>query len=60
MMDFERAAVKSFSKYFPKATIKGCLFHFGQSLHKKMKKLQLSELYQHNQQFHKWIRLIFA
>jgi hypothetical protein len=36
------------------------LFHFGQSLHKKLKKLQLSELYQHNQQFHKWIRLIFA
>ena len=40
--------------------MKGCLFHFGQALHKKLKKLQLSELYIHNQQFHKWIRIIFA
>ena len=59
-MDFERAAIKSFQKYFPNATIKGCLFHFGQALHKKLKKLQLSELYQNNQEFKGWIRLIFA
>ena len=60
MMDFERAAIKSFQKYFPNAKIKGCLFHFGQALYKKLKKLQLSELYQNNQIFKRWIRLIFA
>ncbi len=60
MMEFERAAIKSFQKYFPNATIKCCLFHFGQALHKKLKKLQLSELYQNNQEFKGWIRLIFA
>ena len=59
-MDFERAAIKSFQKYFPNAKIKGCLFHFGQALYKKLKKLQLSELYQNNQIFKRWIRLIFA
>jgi hypothetical protein len=51
MMDFELAAIKSFQKYFPNATIKCCLFQFCQALHKKLKKLQLSELYQNNQEF---------
>jgi hypothetical protein len=60
MMDFERAAIKSFKKYFPNATMKGYLFQFGQALKKKLKKLQLSELYQNNHQFKGWIRLIFA
>ena len=60
MMDLERVAIKSLQKHFPNATIKGCLFHFGQALHKILKKLQLSELYQNNQVFKRWIRLIFA
>lgn len=39
MVDFERAAIKSFKYKLLGVSMKGCLFHFGQSLQKKIKKV---------------------
>ena len=36
--DFEIAAITAFKKEFPNAKPKSCLFHFGQSLLKRLKK----------------------
>ena len=43
--DFELAAIKAFQFIYPKAQVKGCLFHFGQTLFKNLKKLGLVEAY---------------
>ena len=45
MVDFERAAIISFKKNFKNVQIKGCLFHFSQSLYKNLSKHHLTESY---------------
>ncbi len=52
--------IKSFKFNFPGVNVKGCLFHFGQSLQKNLKRLGLKILYNQNVEFNKWIRLIFS
>ncbi|CAF0995283.1 unnamed protein product [Didymodactylos carnosus] len=44
LIDFEMAALNSFSKTFPTAVIKGCQFHFAQNIWKKVKKYNLVQL----------------
>jgi hypothetical protein len=39
MVEFERAAIKSFKYTVLGVSMKGCLFYFGQSLQKKIKKV---------------------
>ncbi len=53
MLDFERAAIKSFKFNFPGVNVKGCLFHFGQSLQKNFKRLGREILYTQNEEFNK-------
>jgi hypothetical protein len=60
MTDFELAAVNAFKNQFIEIVIKGCLFHFGQSLYKNLKKHQLTELYESNPEFNHWFRLVFS
>ncbi|CAF0977591.1 unnamed protein product, partial [Brachionus calyciflorus] len=41
MMDFEIAAKKGFEYVFPSIIVRGCLFHFGQTLFKNLMKIGL-------------------
>ena len=36
LIDFEHAAIKAFTHYFPDVTIMGCFFHFGQCLYRNL------------------------
>ena len=45
MVDFEIAAKRAFEKTFLRCTIKGCAFHFGQSLFKKCCATGLKQAY---------------
>ncbi|CAM1308478.1 Uncharacterised protein at_DN2091 [Pycnogonum litorale] len=45
MVDFEMAAIQSLRAAFPATEVKGCLFHFGQCLWRKIQKLGLQQWY---------------
>ena len=45
MIDFEQAVMCSFKKNWSQAQVKGCLFHFSQSLFKNLAKHHLKEVY---------------
>lgn len=45
MVDFEMAAMKAIKKKFPGTIVKGCLFHFNQSLWRRIQDYGLSGLY---------------
>ena len=45
MIDFEIAAKKAFEITFPRWIVKGCAFHFGQSLFKKLCEIGLKQEY---------------
>ena len=53
------AAIKSFSFNFTAAKMKGCLFHFGQSIAKKFRVLGLAAKYQSDKKTRQWFRSIF-
>ena len=36
LIDFEHAAIKTLTHYFPDVTIMGCYFHFGQCLYRNL------------------------
>ena len=42
-IDFELAFFTNVSIYFPEAKLIGCLFHFKQAIHRKMKKLKFPD-----------------
>ena len=58
MTDFEIAAIKSLGYNF-NAKMKGCLFHFGQSISTKFKKLGFQTLYQLNKGVKLFFRKVF-
>ena len=60
MTDFELAAFTAFKEVWPDVLCKGCLFHLGQSLLKKLGNLGLKTLYSDNEEFRNWIKRIFA
>jgi hypothetical protein len=49
MIDFELAAQRAFEAKFPGVTVKGCLFHFGQTLFKNFVKVGLKQDYLENE-----------
>ena len=45
MLDFEKAAMNSVKRHFPHSQISGCLFHFGQSVWRKIQAQGLASWY---------------
>ena len=59
MADFELAVIASFRLSFKNAKVKGCLFHFGQSLFKKLSQLHLKEDYLEDESFRVKFKSLF-
>ncbi len=51
LIDFELAAKMAISSLFPHSEIKGCLFHFVQSIIRNLQKLRLMKLYKTDKDF---------
>ena len=60
MVDFEKAAINAFKEVFKKSEIKGCLFHFCQSLYKKLCSLGFQDLYNKDEAVQTWFKSIFC
>jgi hypothetical protein len=63
MVDFEKAAISSFKTAWPTVQVKGCAFHFGQSLFKNLTLHGLKDIYMENDcnnAFSKWFKGLFV
>jgi hypothetical protein len=60
MIDFELAAQRAFEISFPGVIIKGCLFHFGQTLFKNLMKVGLKQEYADNEQLQTFFKQVFC
>ena len=60
MIDFELAAKLAFEKIFIGIIVKGCLFHFGQSLFRKFVALGLKTYYIDIKEVQEWFKSIFC
>lgn len=60
MSDYEKATRSSFRSVFEGITIKGCWFHYCQSLVKKVKDLKFGKEYTTNTEINELIRLFFS
>ena len=58
--DFEIASVKAFSFHFPGIKVKGCHFHFCQSLRRKVDTIGLRKAYSANDRIKIWINMCMA
>ena len=58
--DFEKAIHNSIIDIFPLSIKKFCIFHFSQSIWKKIQKLGLISQYKNNKEFNKLIRKILC
>jgi hypothetical protein len=58
--DFESAAIKGFKAVFSGIQSKGCMFHFGQNLMKRLGVLGLKSKYAEDLKFNQWVNGIFA
>lgn len=56
--DFEKAIISSTKFFFPNTNVKGCLFHFGQILWRKIQKEGMKKLYGNSVSFSLEIRMI--
>ncbi|KAF7685046.1 hypothetical protein CDIK_4205 [Cucumispora dikerogammari] len=58
LLDFEIAAINAARETFPHSKVQGCLFHFGQSLWKKLQNLSLSQKYKNDKNFNQTVRML--
>lgn len=56
--DFEKASVAAARKYFTSSEFKGCFFHFGQIIWRRVQSTQLATKYGRNEKFSLMIRMI--
>jgi len=56
MVDFESAVWQALASEFPDATVKGCTFHFTQSIWRKVQELGLQKAYMERRRAHSFIR----
>lgn len=56
--DFEKASIKASSAKFPKAINKGCLFHLGQIIYRKIQKERLAVKYGQDESFSLNMRML--
>ena len=59
-MDFEKAAIKAFSHFFPDAMIIGCFFHFGQSLFKNLCLHGMKSQYGQDVKLRTWLKSLVS
>jgi len=60
MIDFEIATKKAYEQSFPGIIVKGCLFHFGQSLFKNFVKHGFKTAYLENEELQRWFKRLFC
>ena len=60
VLDFEKAVWRVSSKVFPMATVKGCAFHWSQSVWRKMQEIGLQTLYTSDSGINKFCRKILG
>ena len=60
LVDFESAAQNAFRQTFPNATMKGCLFHLGQSVLRKVGELGLKVEFESNRDFNMAVKSLIA
>ena len=60
MIDFELAAKKAYEQVFSGIVVKGCLFHFGQSLFRMFCSLGLKSYYIEKKEVQDWFKAIFC
>ncbi|XP_052090532.1 uncharacterized protein LOC127727130 [Mytilus californianus] len=59
-LDFEKGAWKAIRQIFPNASIKGCAFHFGQAIWRKVQDLGLKTTYSSRGVEYRYIRTLMA
>ncbi|CAF1382091.1 unnamed protein product [Didymodactylos carnosus] len=59
-VDFELGVSNVFTKYYPSIIVRGCLFHFGQSLYRKFVDLGLKTQYKDDENLRDWFRSFAA
>ena len=59
-LDFERAAIKAFSATFPHLRVRGCHFHFCQSILRQVNSLGLKVTYEENEEFRTCVRMLMV
>lgn len=60
MVDFEMAAINSVRENFPLADVRGCHFHFGQNVWRKIQQLGLQTEYNEDEEFAFNLRLLIS
>lgn len=60
MIDFEKAAINAISKKFPVTKIRGCFFHFTQSVWRHVQQSGLQQRYTEDSEFALQIRMMTA
>ena len=55
-MDFEQGAIKSFAEEFPGIVVKGCYFHFTQSIWRKIQEIGLVTVYKEDKTIRNWLQ----
>lgn len=60
MIDFEKGAINAFKNAFPHTCIKGCFFHFNQSVYRKVQEFGLKRRYDTDSAFALKLRLLCA
>lgn len=62
MSDFESGLLPSIGDQFPNVEVKGCHFHFCQSIFRRIEKLGLLREYKdvENQNFRRFVKMVFA
>ena len=60
VLDYELAAHNAWRTVRPWVQLKGCMFHFGQCIWRKLQSLGLQQAYAEDLQFQAWARLILA
>ena len=60
LVDFETAPINAFGQVFDGSIIKGCLFHQGQSLNRKVAEIGLKKDYETNMDFNMLVKSLLA
>ncbi|XP_055335354.1 uncharacterized protein LOC129586264 [Paramacrobiotus metropolitanus] len=60
IMDFEQSSIIAFRAVFPVSKLRGCNFHFGQSVYRKLGNLGLGPAYATDPEFSLSCRMLFA
>lgn len=60
LIDFEKAAISAFRKEFSHALVKGCFFHFTQSIYRKVQEVGLQSKYADDPEFAVRVRMLNA